>query len=44
MTREEWIEINWLGEPPEPWDAESEAQLPPEMQDWEALIASMSED
>jgi hypothetical protein len=32
VTREAWIDLNWLGEPPEPWTAEDEAQLPEELQ------------
>jgi hypothetical protein len=32
VTREAWIDVNWMGEPPDPWTAEDEAQLPPELQ------------
>lgn len=28
VTRENFIEFNWLGNPPEPWTAEDEMQLP----------------
>jgi hypothetical protein len=28
LTRETFIEINWNGEPPDPWTAEDEAELP----------------
>jgi hypothetical protein len=32
VTREAWIDVNWFGEPPDPWTAEDEAQLPEELQ------------
>jgi hypothetical protein len=32
VTREAWIDVNWMGEPPDPWTAEDEAQLPEELQ------------
>ena len=33
ITRENYIDAAWGGEPP-PWNAELEAQLPEELQDW----------
>jgi hypothetical protein len=33
VTRENYIELNW-GKPLPMWDAELEAQLPEELQDW----------
>jgi hypothetical protein len=34
LTRENYIAVNWGNTPPDPWDAESEAQLPDELQQW----------
>ncbi len=34
VTRENWIAFNW-GTQPKDWNAEHEAELPPELQDWE---------
>jgi hypothetical protein len=28
LTREQWISMNYLGHPPEPWTAEHEYELP----------------
>jgi hypothetical protein len=28
LTREQWISMNYLGHPPEPWTAEHEATVP----------------
>jgi hypothetical protein len=28
LTREQWISMNYLGHPPEPWTAEHEAEVP----------------
>jgi hypothetical protein len=36
ITRENYVEFN-LGEQPEPWTAEHEAELPEELQDWSAF-------
>ena len=33
-TREDYIWATWGNDPPEPWTAELEAQLPEELQDW----------
>jgi hypothetical protein len=32
--RETYILLNYFGDPPEPWTAEHEAELPEELQDW----------
>jgi hypothetical protein len=34
ITRENYIALNYLGEPPEHWTAEDEDGLPLELQDW----------
>ena len=34
VTRESWIEMNWMPDPPKPWTAEYEAMLPEELQDF----------
>ena len=28
VTRENYIDVNWLGQPPDPWTQEAEEQLP----------------
>jgi hypothetical protein len=33
ITRENYIEMNWMGDPPEPWTAEDEDQLPEELRE-----------
>jgi len=33
LNRENYISINWLGEPPEKWGAEHELDLPLPLQD-----------
>jgi hypothetical protein len=34
VTRENYIELAYCGEVPDPWPAELEANLPAELQDW----------
>jgi hypothetical protein len=34
VTRENFIDMNWVGEPPEAWDGECEEQLPPWLREW----------
>jgi hypothetical protein len=34
ITREEYIYTAYMGQPPEEWTAELEAELPEELQDW----------
>jgi hypothetical protein len=34
LTRENYIALNYLGELPEDWTPEDEADLPAELQDW----------
>jgi hypothetical protein len=34
LTRENYIALNYLGELPEDWRPEDEADLPAELQDW----------
>ena len=43
VTREDWIDLAWLGDPPDPWGAEHEIEVPPELQDWSWITASTSE-
>ncbi len=31
VTRESYIHVAYMGNPPEPWTAEHEAELPPEL-------------
>ena len=33
VTRENYIDINWLGETPDPWTEEHEAELPEYLQE-----------
>jgi len=28
LTRERWIKLNWLGDPPQPWGVEHETEVP----------------
>jgi len=41
VTRENYIDLNWLGEPPDPWTPEDEEQLPEELQDWSVFGPEM---
>lgn len=34
VTRENYIDLAYLGKPPKPWTAELEAGLPPELRDF----------
>lgn len=34
LTRENFIALNWGDDPPEPWTAGLEAEIPEELQDW----------
>jgi hypothetical protein len=34
VTRENWIDLNWGREIPDPWTAEDEGEVPEELQDW----------
>jgi hypothetical protein len=34
LTRERWIKLNWLGDPPEPWCIEHEMEMPEFLQDY----------
>jgi hypothetical protein len=34
VTRENYVTRNWMDGPPDPWTAEDEEQLPPQLQDW----------
>jgi hypothetical protein len=38
VTRQNWIDLSYGAEPPSPWDAECEAQLPVELQDWTQVL------
>jgi hypothetical protein len=33
LTRERWIKLNWLGDPPQPWGVEHETEVPELLQD-----------
>jgi hypothetical protein len=35
VTRENYLQLAYFGEPPEPWTREHEAELPPHLQDWD---------
>jgi len=37
ITRESFIQACWGDNPPDPWDAEAEDQIPKELQDWSWL-------
>jgi hypothetical protein len=37
ITRENFIDFAYLGDPPDPWTCEDEASLPIELQDWAAF-------
>jgi hypothetical protein len=41
VTRENFIEWNWPDGKPDPWEADHEADLPDELQDWPAFYASI---
>jgi hypothetical protein len=43
ITRENYIELNWMGNPPEEWTVEDELQLPEELQDWEQFYSEEEE-
>jgi hypothetical protein len=34
VTRQNYIDLNWMGDPPDPWTALHEAELPQQLQDW----------
>ena len=34
ITRQNFIDFNWGGTPPDPWSLEAEAQIPTDLQDW----------
>ena len=34
ITRENYLHLNYMGEIPDPWTAEHEAELPRRLQDW----------
>lgn len=34
VTREQYINFIYMGEPPEEWTAEDEADMPEELRDW----------
>jgi hypothetical protein len=34
VTREKLIDMNWPDGKPDPWEADNEADLPEELQDW----------
>jgi hypothetical protein len=36
LTREKWISMNYMGQPPEPWTAEHEAEVPEPFQNPQA--------
>ena len=44
VTRENYIELNWMGNPPEEWTVEDELQLPEELQDWEQFYSEGEEE
>jgi len=33
LTRERWIKLNWLADPPQPWGVEHEMEVPEPWQD-----------
>jgi len=37
VTRENYINLNWGTDAPSPWTAADEAELPPELQDWDKV-------
>jgi hypothetical protein len=43
ITRQSFIEVCWGDNPPQPWDAEAEDQIPIELQDWSWLPSSGAE-
>ena len=43
ITRQSFIEVCWGDNPPDPWDAEAEDQIPIELQDWSWLPPSGAE-
>jgi hypothetical protein len=43
VTRENFIALNWPGGKPDPWEADHEADLPDELQDWTAFYGEVEE-
>jgi hypothetical protein len=41
ITRERVIDFNWPDGKPDPWEADHEADLPDELQDWQAFYKSI---
>ncbi len=39
LTRERWIKLNWLGDPPQPWCTEHEMEVPAPWRDPSKLEA-----
>ncbi len=39
LTRERWIKLNWLGDPPQPWCIEHEMEVPAPWRDPSKLEA-----
>ena len=44
VTREDWISLSYLGDPPIKWTAENEAELPSELQDFSVITSATPED
>jgi hypothetical protein len=40
ITRENYLQMAYFGEVPQPWSAEDEAGLPKELQDWSGFKVS----
>ena len=41
VTRENWIKLAWLGQPPMPWTPENEQELPASLQQQDSESASL---
>ena len=37
LTREHWIKLNWLADPPQPWGVEHEMEVPEPWQDYSKI-------
>jgi len=44
ITRQNYIDLAWMEDPPKPWTVEAEQQLPKELQEWDFLNKEKEDD
>ena len=44
LTRERWIKLHWLADPPQPWDVEHELEVPEPWRDLSKVEAEEEEE